>query len=150
MVKSKGFTLIEVIVVVAIVAVLAAIAVPSYARYVTKGVANSGAGDVYSLSLAMENMYQRRLSYKSTPDIKNDKIVEYTNKMWRPTQADNFDFALTVNTVTASFKVTATGKSGTSVDGCILTYHSLINKAPMSSSRSVTVTDPDKCGGFDG
>ena len=52
--RTRGFTLIELMIVVAIVAVLAAIALPSYQDYVRKGRRADGRAMLQSASLAQE------------------------------------------------------------------------------------------------
>jgi type IV pilus assembly protein PilE len=60
---SGGLTLIELMIVVAIVAILAAIALPSYTSYVTKSRAQAATSDLVGMALAMENTFQKTLSY---------------------------------------------------------------------------------------
>ena len=61
--KSKGFTLIELIIVVGIVAILAAIAYPSYQNYVMRTRRTNGAACLLEAAQFMERYYTTRLTY---------------------------------------------------------------------------------------
>lgn len=55
--KSRGFTLIEVMIVVAIVGILAAIAYPSYIDYITKSARSEGIAAVMRVANLQEQYY---------------------------------------------------------------------------------------------
>jgi type IV pilus assembly protein PilE len=120
--SRHGFTLIEILIVVAIVAILAAIAMPSYTRFITKSQARAASADLVTLSLVLENRFQKNLIYPTysnaiiapkhadrTPPMANDFAA------WIPVQGDLFDYKIT--STDGSYTLTAARKSGT----CTLT-----------------------------
>lgn len=63
MVRTKGFTLVELMIVVAIVAILAAIAVPSYNDYITRSKLQEAQTSLSALRVNMEQYYQDNRIY---------------------------------------------------------------------------------------
>ena len=65
--RSRGFTLIELMIVVAIVALLAAIAVPSYARYVEKARRADAKSALLDAAQRLERCYTQNNTYVGCP-----------------------------------------------------------------------------------
>lgn len=63
--RSRGFTLIEVMIVVVIVGIIASFAVPSYVRYVRDGKRSEGQVALLSLSTQLERCFTEGFSYVS-------------------------------------------------------------------------------------
>jgi type IV pilus assembly protein PilE len=61
--RSRGFTLIELVIVVLIIAILAAIAVPAYTSYITKTRRNAASGCLAQYANYMERYYTTNLRY---------------------------------------------------------------------------------------
>lgn len=106
MVRSKGFTLIELMITVAIIGIIAAIAYPSYTQYVVR--ANRGEAQAYLLDLAQrqQQFLMDSRAYAST--IAALGVPE-------PTSVNrNYDVTLgSVRATPPTFTLTATPKTGT-------------------------------------
>lgn len=61
--RSKGFTLIEVMIVVAIIGLLAAIAYPAYTSYVERGLQREAQGQIMELATALEGYRTKNFTY---------------------------------------------------------------------------------------
>jgi type IV pilus assembly protein PilE len=97
--KSKGFTLIELMITVAVIAFLAAIAYPSYTAYVTRGKLAEGTSALSDGRVRMEQFFQDNRTYVGGP---------------APAATANFTFAVTNPGTPAanSYTITATGING--------------------------------------
>ncbi|MFY9180499.1 MAG: type IV pilin protein [Venatoribacter sp.] len=118
---NKGFTLIELMITVAIVAILAAIAVPSYQNQIIKSKIKAAQSNLIALSLVVENIYQRTLSYPVLDLADTSEIeLEPAFKMWKASSND-FEYAYKA-TAGDAYTLTATGSQG--VPSCTFTLKS--------------------------
>ena len=91
--NSKGFSLIEVLMVVVILAILTAIALPSYQNYVTKSKIKEAQSNLIALSLSVEQIYQRNLTYP-IETLSTTDTVKNQFSTWSPT-SNNFKYQYT-------------------------------------------------------
>ncbi|WP_108119151.1 type IV pilin protein [Pseudomonas graminis] len=90
--KTKGFTLIELMIVVAIVGILAAIAYPSYTEYVRRTHRTEIAGLLMEQSQILERAFTKNGSYLNVPITRNawyKVAIAYSNA------TTGMDFTLT-------------------------------------------------------
>lgn len=108
--------MIEVMVVVAIVAILASIALPAYNDYINRSRARNAGNDLASLSLILENLYQRTLAYP----VKSGTAAEYISATKAPNWVGSQDefFIYKVEATATTYTLTATGKGSSA--GCEL------------------------------
>ncbi|MFC3606587.1 type IV pilin protein [Stutzerimonas tarimensis] len=132
--RNRGFTLIEMLIAIVIVGILAGIALPAYQNYVKRGHASAAAADLSALSTAVENHFQRTLSYPATQA--NTSAVQAAFPTWRAGSGE-FGFQYTRNSDT-TYTLEATG-TGT-MTGCNLSLTSTNSRSPSSSDSA--------CGGF--
>jgi type IV pilus assembly protein PilE len=95
--RTKGFTLVEIMITVAIVGIVAAIAIPQYTGYVTR----SRLTEVFSqLSTVQPNAEQYWASNRT-----------YAGFTGVPASSTYFTYALSADTDATKYTVTATGRS---------------------------------------
>ncbi len=142
--KQRGFTLLELMISVAIIGILAAIAMPAYDSYITKSKIKAAQADLVGLSLSLENLYQKQLSYPTvtTSNTADTQCVAYngtkscSTSSWKPSQSADFNYSIT-DAKANSYEIQAEGTMG-KVKDCVISLAS-------NNTRSI-----DKCPGFNG
>ena len=143
--RQRAFTLIELLIVVAVLGILASIALPSYKNYVTKSRAQVATSDLVGMSLALENTFQKTLSYPSAyttettiPALTSSRTAstglnDFSG--WSPAQSNYFSYS--VVTTSASFTVRATGNGSAMSGSCVLS---------LSNENVRSVSADNSCG----
>ena len=114
--RSRGFTLIELMIVVAVIAVLGAIALPSYQDYVRKGRRADGRALIQAAALAQEKVRLGSVTYTTT-------LANLTGACaGSPCNSDQGYYALTVPAATATgYSLTATPQGAQASDSACAT-----------------------------
>lgn len=127
--KSKGFTLIEVMMVVAIIGIIAAVALPAYSEHLIKGKVVDGTSVLADVRLKMEQSYQDNRGYDCS------KITMPVSKY----------FTITCDATSGQkFTITATGKSTENMDGYQFTIDQ-DNKRQTIEFKNATTPLPAAC-----
>jgi len=107
--RSRGFTLIEVMVTVAIIAILGAVALPSYNAYVQRSRVPPAFDGLSSYAVRMEQRYQDTGCYAGTCSPVNSVCGAAL-----PTGIDNFAISCTLSNNAQGYTATATGSGSMS------------------------------------
>jgi len=137
--RSRGFTLIEVMVTVAIVAILAAIAYPSYRDYVLRGQLVDATNGLSMMRANMERYFQDNRTYLSTGTYTSPCLVSSTLRV-----VGSFTLSCdgTYGSVTATtFTLVATGSG--SASGFVFTVDQANNRATPAAGSSWTTCATD-------
>jgi prepilin-type N-terminal cleavage/methylation domain-containing protein len=134
--RSKGFTLIELMIVVAIVAILTTIAYPNYRDYVIRGQLVDATTALAALRANMERYFQDNRTYASAPGFPNPCAPPQA-----PYAAGKFTISCPAFTATG-FTAQAQGTAGALV-GFVFTVNE-------TNTQVTTVTTPPAPASFQG
>lgn len=125
--RQRGLTLIELMIVVVIIGIIAAIAVPSYQDYVERSRARVAGGHLVAMAAAVENAFQRQLSYPAN-------LQGVKDAGWQDPDDDYFNFCYST---TDTYTLTAGNCGETRMGNCTLT---------LKANNSRTISGD--CGGL--
>lgn len=114
-IRSRGFTLIELMVTVAIIAILASIALPSYNKYVVRGKIAEATSELSQWRNRLERFYQDNRTYTDSCAATAPAGTKY--------------FTYTCAAEDQAYTLTATGIAAQGVDGYVYTLDENNNKA---------------------
>lgn len=137
--RSRGFTLVEVMIVVAIIAILAGVAYPSYQDYVTRGRIPEATTQLATRQVRMEQWFQDNRTYLNLPAVASANFC--------PAAADTttsrfFDFTCVVGPG-QTYVLTATGKAA--MAGFAFTVNQANNRATTAVPAGWAVPAPNTC-----
>jgi type IV pilus assembly protein PilE len=108
--RTKGFTLIEIIVVLVIIAILATIAVPSYNTYIQQGAAKSAQNNLVSIYNGQKTKYFNTSSYYDSGGASSD-LTGINTALGLNISDNNFQYTCTAAGSTFSCTATNSGDS---------------------------------------
>lgn len=134
--RTRGFTLIEVMIVVVIVAILASIAVPSYTEYVQRSRLVDAHAVLANARVQAEQFFQDNRTYVGMPcPSPNNEVA--------PNPTANDPFAYSCVRALSTFTITATGQ------GSMASFVMTINQANARATTGVptgwTTPNPNNC-----
>ncbi|MGE5450644.1 MAG: type IV pilin protein [Acidobacteriota bacterium] len=115
--RSRGFTLIELMITVAIVAILAAVAYPSYTEHVAKGRRADARARMMAAQQWMERYYSERYRYTSTGETtRNTDFDAQTSFVTSPPASEGATmYTLGVTVAGTTYTLTATRQTGSAM-----------------------------------
>lgn len=150
--RTRGFTLIEILVAIAIVSILASVAIPSYTDYVRRGRLTEATTNLSDLRVRLEQFYQDNRTYRHTTLA--GRVGDCGAIAPTGSAAQFFTYACDADDATGqTYWITATGVAGSSTAGfdyrinerntrCTEGLYSSWGSAPAAHNCSVGAASP--------
>lgn len=132
--KSRGVTLIELVIVVSIIGILAAIAVPSYRQYVLRANRAEAKSALLNLAAAQEKFYLQNNTYATNSLLSTAAPAGLG--LPATTEKGYYTLSIANGANAAGFSATATAAGGQAVDSSCATF-----TIDQTGTRSATSTD---------
>ena len=132
--KSRGVTLIELVVVVSIIGLLAAIAVPSYRQYVLRANRAEAKGALLNLAAAQEKFYLQNNTYATNSLLATAAPAGLG--LTATTEKGYYTLAIANGANAAGFSATATAAGSQAADSRCASF-----TIDQTGARSATNTD---------
>lgn len=136
--KTKGFTLIELMIVVAIIGILAGVAYPSYTAYIRRGNMQEAIANLSDYRVQLEQYYQDNKAYGPTAGT---SCAANASTTYTPTDHKYFSYTCETSGSGQSYVITATGNTGTNTAGYTYTLDQAGNKRTTSFESAEVALD---------
>jgi len=126
--RTRGFTLVEMMITVATLAIVASIALPSYVEYVTRSKIVEATSGLNDMRVRLEQFFADNRQYPSAC-IASAAGPAPAGKIYLPASVKHFTFTCTLSAT--AYTVTATGSASSNMTGFVYTID-------QASSRKTT------------
>jgi type IV pilus assembly protein PilE len=123
--RTRGFTLIEVMITVAIVAILAAVALPSYTDYITRSKIIEATSSLSDMRVRLEQQFLDTRQYPGSC-VAPAAGAAPAGQIYLPASSKFFTVTCTLTATT--YTVTATGKASQAMGGFVYTVDQANNR----------------------